>query len=96
MRKIISLSRYYKKCARKGVDCRGRITIEHALIYSGRQINELWALLPLCWYHHIGKGLDKRYNEHLALQRATDEDLAKYPKADWTRRKKYLAQLFKK
>lgn len=74
---------YYKQCARKDRHCKGRITWEHALIYAGRQINEKWAIIPLCVYHHLGEGLDKRLNERIAVSRATPEDLAKYPKRDW-------------
>lgn len=74
--------------------CSGRITIEHALMWAGRQVNELWALLPLCWYHHLGAGLNKRYNEYLALKRATPEDLAKYPKTDWVQKRIYLSTIF--
>lgn len=75
---------YYDKCARaKEGGCDGRITWEHAYVYAGKQINEKWAIVPLCWYHHLGAGLDKRKNQLLALQRATPEDLAKYPKMDW-------------
>ena len=83
---------YYKKCARKGDDCKGRITWEHVFIYKGRQINEKWAIIPLCAYHHSvdefqdGKGLDKRMNERIAIKRAIKEDLEKYPRRDW---KKY-------
>lgn len=96
IRKIIAKSLYYKKCARKADgNCSGRITIEHAFIYAGQQINELWSLIPLCWYHHLGAGLNKRSNELIALERATDEDLEKYPKVDWKQKKKYLQSLFK-
>jgi len=94
LRKIIDSSAYYETCARKGSDCRGRITIEHSFLYAGTQINELWALLPLCWHHHLGTGLDKRLNEYLALQRATPEDLAKYPRTDWAQKLIYLKSLF--
>lgn len=82
---------YYDKCARaKEGGCDGRITWEHAFIYAGKQINEKWAIIPLCRYHHLGDGLDKRKNQLIALQRATPEDLAKYPKTDWEQLKKSL------
>ncbi len=74
---------YYKTCCRKDKNCNGRITWEHALIYAGRQINEKWAIIPLCVYHHLGGGLDKRLNERIAVSRATMGDLAKYSKRDW-------------
>ncbi len=81
---------YYKYCARLGSDCSGRITWEHAWTYAGRQINEKWAIIPLCWYHHLGPGLNKEINRLLSLARATVEDLAKYPRMNWTQVKKSL------
>lgn len=81
---------YYKHCARANFDCSGRITWEHAFIYAGKQINEKWAIIPLCVYHHLGEGLDKHENQRIALRRATEEDLAKYPKKDWEYEKAWL------
>lgn len=65
------------------MECEGRITIEHAFTYAGKQINELWALIPLCEYHHLGEGLIKRENQRIAVARATDEELSKYPRINW-------------
>lgn len=82
---------YYKRCARADDGgCDGRITWEHAWMYAGRQINERWAIIPLCVYHHLGPGLDKEKNQWIALSRAVDEDLKKYPRKDWLRIKSYL------
>lgn len=82
------------ECARKSDECSGKITKEHALIYAGRQVQELWAIIDLCWYHHLGAGLNKRVNELIALRQATDEDLAKYPKRDWRQHHRYLENNF--
>ena len=81
---------YYKKCARSSLECKGRITWEHAWIYGGKQINEVWAIIPLCVYHHLEEGLNKHENQKIALQRATKEDLDKYPKKDWEKEKIWL------
>ena len=67
---------------------------EHAFIYSGRQVNEKWAIVPVCTFHHRREGLDKDYNRYRALERATDEDLAKYPRVDWKQLKKHLRQAY--
>ena len=83
MKEAMSSDPYYKTCARSDHECSGRITWEHAFIYAGRQVNEVWAIIPLCWYHHLGAGLDKRINERISIARATDEDLAKYPRRKW-------------
>lgn len=86
---IIDTDQYYKQCARRDEgDCKGRITIEHALIYGGRQLDEIWALLPICAYHHgvdqfqDGGKLNKEKHIWLALCRATDEQLKAISKAE--------------
>lgn len=94
IRKQIDADLFYKTCIRvhEG-DCSGRITIEHSLIVAGRQCNELFALLPLCWSHHLVH-LDKRYNEWVALNRATDAELLKYAKANWIQKRNYLNTIY--
>ena len=85
---IIDSSPYYKKCARRtDSNCAGRITIEHALVFGGRQIAELWNYVPLCEYHHAvlnyqdGGDLQKEKNVWIALNQANDLELKKYSKA---------------
>lgn len=63
--------------------CSGKPEWEHVFVYGGRQVNERWAIIPLCYFHHRGGGLDKRLNELVALLRATPEELSLYPKKDW-------------
>ena len=63
--------------------CMGRLTKEHALTYAGRQIQELWAILTLCWFHHLGPGLDKHWNIKTAMAKASEEDRKKYPRLRW-------------
>lgn len=78
---------YYKKCAREDEHCDGRITLEHALIYAGKQVNAQWAIIPICAYHHSvdrhqdGPGLNKEINVAIALNRATDDELRSISKA---------------
>lgn len=79
---------YYEQCARKpDGNCKGRITWEHAITYQGRQLNEKWAIIPLCAYHHAVDeyqdtgDLWKERNIWIALNRATDEELEKVSKA---------------
>lgn len=86
LKKEILLNPYYKVCARKDSDCDGRITWEHAIIFAGRQVNEMWAIIPLCTYHHSvdlhqdGPGLNKEINVWIALNRATDDQLREVSK----------------
>lgn len=79
---------YYKTCARKtDGGCDGRITFEHAIIYAGRQLQEKWAIVPICARHHEVDGyqdngdLDKARNVHIALNRATAGQLGAISKA---------------
>ena len=82
LRKDMSQDPYYKTCARAADGgCDGRVTWEHAIEFRGRQLNEKWAIIPLCEYHHsVDKyqdtgGLDKEINVHIAINRATDDEL---------------------
>lgn len=74
-------------CARNDSNCDGRITWEHALIYGGKQIDEAWAIVLLCEYHHgvnkyqDGGDLKKEINVWIALNQANDDQLKKYSKA---------------
>jgi hypothetical protein len=82
---------YYKKCAASrsavgGLQCIGKIEWHNPFIYQGKQINEKWAIDPLCEIAHeeIKNHLFlKQDSQRRCLLRATDEDLAKYPKFDW-------------
>lgn len=84
VKKKILADDYYRSCARADEEeCDGRITWEHALMYAGKQVQEVWAIIPLCWFHHLGAGLDKRKNIRIALSRATPEELKRYERNTW-------------
>lgn len=79
---------YYKVCVRlSDGGCQGRITLEHAIIFASKQLNEKWAILPLCTFHHAvdefqdSGDLQKEKNVHIALQRATNDELKAVSKA---------------
>lgn len=99
VRAVIDSDPYYRRCARSHHrGCSGRLTMEHALRFAGRQVDEVWAIIPLCWRHHLGDLLDKRLNELIALSRATDDDLNKYPKAKarWVQMRTHLEGVYGK
>lgn len=76
LRKTINLEMETATCARLGDGgCAGKMTVEHAF---GRVKQPRWSLVYLCWYHHLGKGLDKQKNKWLALSQATDDDLREF------------------
>lgn len=70
-------------------DCKGRLTKEHALIYAGRQIQELGAILDMCEYHHgvcryMDRGaLNKKVNQVIAAHNMTEKEREKYPRFNW-------------
>jgi len=76
--------------------CKGRLTLEHAFIHAGKQINEKWAIISICaWSHDVDEwqdagNLDKDKNQYIALSRATEEDLREYQKTNWKQLFKYL------
>jgi len=91
--------KFYKTCIHaereRSSPCKGRITFEHAWIYAGKQINEIWAIVPCCEPHNVGvSGEEKDWNRHIALLRASKEDLAKYPKKDWIQERNRLIDIF--
>lgn len=79
-RVTIDADLFYKRCALEG-EHGGRITIEHAIIFCGRQVAEMWNYVPLCERHHgIGPWMDagtleKDKSVWVALNRATDEEI---------------------
>src|SRR5690349_12289112 len=91
LRKQLNEDPYYRTCARASATCKGRITFEHALTYAGRQVQEVWAIIPLCAFHHSvdefqdGPGLNKRINREIAMSRATEADRQKYPRLKWNK-----------
>lgn len=93
LRKKIASDPFMLRCIYIG--CRFHPEWEHAFIYAGKQINEDWAIVPVCPYHHRGAGLDKEFNQYVAVSRATDEDFAKYPRFDWQRLKLRLTKKYK-
>jgi hypothetical protein len=92
LRKEISLDLYYSTCCIDDRMCEGPIQLHHAVIQSGRQLNEKWAIVPACIVHHNHR--NKEYLERLeleALNRATDEQLLEISKAtDFIHRRGYL------
>lgn len=94
LRDELAKDQFYKICIRNNENCSGRITWEHCWTYKNRQIQEKWAIVPLCWAHHLGAYFDKWVGQLVSLRRATPEDLAKYPKKDWAQIRDYLEKKY--
>jgi hypothetical protein len=90
MKEELAKDPFMKLCIHNNEECSGRIEWEHAWTYAGKQINEIWAIVPVCYMHHRGGKLDKDYNRYVSLLRASEEDLKKYPRKNWKQIKNKL------
>lgn len=96
-REKINSDPFYRLCARRDEgDCQGRTTMEHAVYYAGKRLDEWWALVPICAYHTCvdqfqdsGK-MDKNKHLWIALNRASDKELNKYPRANFIEKRNLL------
>jgi hypothetical protein len=101
-RKIISSDPFYTICVRKNEgNCHGKITIDHTIIFAGRQLDKIWALLPVCEFHHAvnqhmdNGNLNREKHIQIALNRASEEELKEISKAtDYIRLRSYLNQKY--
>jgi hypothetical protein len=88
IKKILLADKFMEKCC----ICGSRMVVfHHAVIFAGRQLDEVWAIVPVCDQHHKEAHSTKwRKAEvmNIAIGRATKEDLAKYPKRDWEQLKR--------
>lgn len=103
LRKELSLDPNMHRCMRANdkdedgrKECMGRVTYEHCWMYAGRQIQEKFAIIPLCIHHHLGSGLNKKKNRWYSINKMSSEDEKKYPKINWKRERIILNKLFKK
>ena len=89
MREEIADDPFMKRCVWSGDMI--NVSWEHCWIYAGRQINEKWAIIPLRLDLNVNmERLVKDWCQFVSLNRATEEDLKKYPRKDWKQIKKYL------
>lgn len=73
----------YHRCIVTGM-AHEKIDWHHNLIYAGRQVNERWCILPLLHsIHEIEKRPHiKEILDWIMLNRATDEELQRYDRAN--------------
>lgn len=92
----------YKVCSLLGHhECGGRITLEHAIIFAGRQVQERWAIIPVCAagqdvdHYQDSHRMDKEMNRWVALNRATDDELRAISRAtDYIRERARLNEKY--
>lgn len=84
LRKQLAADPEYARCALAGHpdhECGGRVTWEHAIIVAGKQVQERWAIVPVCAAgqevddYQDAHTMDKDMNKWVALNRATDDEL---------------------
>ena len=73
---------------------------DHALTYAGRQLDEPYAIQPLCTNCHRGNSGRKQpyakvVSELTAISMGLQDLQKRYPKTDWLQRKKTLEVMLK-
>lgn len=95
MREEMADDPFMKKCVITGT--KNNVSWEHCWLYKGKQIQEKWAIVPLRLDLNVNmKGDIKEYCRYISLTRATEEDLAKYPRRNWEQLKSYLIKKYDK
>jgi len=88
LRKELALDPFMKECVWTGQT--SNVSWEHCWMYGGKQINERWAIVPLRRDLNVNMQADvKEYCRYISLTRASDEELARYPKKPWKQKLKY-------
>lgn len=92
VRKEIDADPRYKVCALYGQEthiCGGRITMEHAFIYAGQQVQQKWAIVPVCArgqevdHYQDAHTMNKELNQWVALNQATVEELSHFKRVSY-------------
>jgi len=85
LREELSKDPFYKRCCLTGRNDK-KIDFHHALEWKGRQVQERFCILPIIIdIHQYHQGITKEVKEKLDwiwLNRATDEELLYYSKAE--------------
>jgi hypothetical protein len=90
LRDTLNKDPFMAVCCLADSECDGRIEFDHTIIHQGRQLNERWAIVPVCEHHHDGQQYKER-RQLVALNRASWTDLLMISKAvNWIQRRDYL------
>lgn len=83
MRDDMAQDPFYQRCCISGVPATSeKLDWHHNLIFAGRQVNEKWCILPLAKRIHDNIVAYKEKCDWIMLNRATDEELERYSKAE--------------
>ena len=85
-------------------DCLTPPEWEHSWTYARKQINEGWAIVPMCMPHHRGshqtfawRGEEQRtkeFGQWVSLCRGIKDAIQDYPRRDWEQEKRFLDSKF--
>lgn len=92
LREKLTHDKFMRRCilAESRDPCRGKVEWHHVWTYAGKQIQEVFAIMPLCAEHHKHEYLFRDYIRAVSLSRVTKGELEKYPKINWRLEKKRL------
>lgn len=103
MREQMNDNPFYKNCCYAyftgDCNCSGKIEFHHNLKWAGTRVNEIFAILPVCQYHHrLADTTEVRMVlDWIMLNRATDNELQVYSKAEnYFEKKQRLNKLYGK
>lgn len=85
---------FFKRCCITGSP---NVSMEHCWVYGGRQIDEIWAIVPLrrdLNTSHPPREIKEKCRL-VSLMRASDEDFKKYPRKNWKKEFKILKNKYK-
>lgn len=96
LRQALADDPYMHQCCIGDTNCAGKIDFHHNLIYAGRRVNEPFAILPVCSFHHA-KADTREVREKLnwaMVNRMSEADIAKYSRFNWAQLISYLKSKF--
>lgn len=91
VRKIMNEDPFYKHCAFYGHDghiCGGRVTMDHTVVFGGKQLQIAWAIVPICAHGHgvdeyqDDSSINKEMRLWVSLNRATEAELLQISKVE--------------
>lgn len=84
VRNELSEDLFMRKCCLENLGgCAGSIQWHHAFSYAGKRRNDIWAILPVCEYHHRVESAFRSALKQVLLARAKwfgTDIKRKYPK----------------
>jgi hypothetical protein len=86
MREQLADDPFMRDCIVLGDNCEGRVERNHAFTYAGKRQNAVWAILPMCHFHHEKEAqmrtlINAAMRSRMWAFNAVQNFMAKYPKS---------------